>query len=77
MKPVQVMFDEELLKRLAESDEVRQRGRSEVVRRAVDDYLRRREQEDIANRYRDAYSDTRSLGEELEGWTDEGVWPDE
>lgn len=77
MRPVQVMFDEELLRRLAESDEVRERGRSEVVRRAVDDYLRRREREDVARRYRNAYSDTRSLEEELAGWTDEGVWPDE
>lgn len=77
MKPVQVMLDEDLLRRLAASEEVRERGRSEVVRRAVDDYLRRREREDITNRYRKAYSSTDDLEGELDGWTEEGVWPDE
>lgn len=77
MKPVQVMFDEDLLRRLAESEEVRERGRSEVVRRAVEDYLRRRERDAVAEQYRTAYSTTHALDEELDGWSDEGVWPDE
>jgi predicted transcriptional regulator len=76
MKAVQVMFDEELLRRLAQSEEVRERGRSEVVRRAVDDYLRRRERERISRCYREAYSDTEQLDQELDGWTEVGEWPE-
>ena len=71
------MFDEDLLRRLAESEEVKERGRSEVVRRAVDDYLRRRERDSITERYRKAYSSTNELEDELNGWAAEGVWPDE
>ncbi len=77
MKPVQVMLDEDLLRRLAESEEVRERGRSEVVRRAVDAYLRRQEAERIARQYRRAYETQDALNEELAGWTGEGEWPDE
>lgn len=75
MKAVQVLFDEELLRRLSESADVRERGRSEVVRRAVRLYLHQREREEIAERYRRAYSDTDALDEELAGWTEEGEWP--
>lgn len=77
MKPVQVMLDEDLLRRLSESDEVRERGRSEVVRRALNAYLRRKETERIKSQYRRAYESTDTLNEELAGWTDEGEWPDE
>lgn len=77
MKPVQVIFDDELLRRLSESDEVRERGRSEVVRRAVDRYLRQREAEQIEEQYRRAYGDTGALEADLSGWDEEGVWPGE
>ncbi|MFP4430679.1 MAG: CopG family transcriptional regulator [Spirochaetota bacterium] len=77
MKPVQVIFDDELLRRLSESDEVRERGRSEVVRRAVDRYLRQREAEQIEEQYRRAYGGKRALENDLAGWDEEGVWPGE
>ena len=70
------MFDQELLRRLADCEEVRERGRSEVVRRAVAEYLKRREKLSIARRYKEAYSNTTSLDDELEGWTGEGAWPE-
>lgn len=75
MKAVQVMFDEQLLRRLADSPDVKQNGRSAVVRRAVQLYLRQREHEQISQQYRNAYSDTADLDRELEGWTEEGEWP--
>ena len=75
MKAVQVMFDEELLERLDASEEVKREGRSAVLRRAVADYLGRRREERIADQYRRAYSDTRDLDGELEGWEEEGQWP--
>lgn len=77
MKPIQVMFDEDLLRRLAESEEVKERGRSEVVRRAVDGYLRRRERDSIERQYKNAYGTIADLESELNGWTEEGAWPDE
>lgn len=69
------MLDDDLLRRLSESDEVRDRGRSEVVRRAVDLYLTQRERERIAEQYRSAYSQTNALEDELDGWTGEAEWP--
>lgn len=77
MKAVQVMFDDELLRRLSESHEVRERGRSEIVRRAVDRYLRQRAAEQIEEQYRRAYADRRALEDDLAGWDEEGTWPGE
>lgn len=77
MKAVQVLFDEELLARLSESPDVKQKGRSEIVRRAVHMYLIQQERERISEAYRNAYSGTRGLGEEFDGWTEEGQWPGE
>lgn len=75
MKAIQVMFDEQLLRLLADSPDVKQNGRSAVVRRAVQLYLRQRERERIAQEYRNAYSDTADLDQELGGWAGEGEWP--
>jgi len=71
------MFDEELLTRLDTDQEVRKEGRSAVLRRAVVEYLERRRREAIAEQYRQAYGDGQGLGEELEGWEDQGEWPPE
>lgn len=78
MKPIQVMFDEELLAELDATEEVRRDGRSAVLRRAVVQYLRKRRSAEIRDRYRAAYaSDDAGLGEEFAGWEDQGTWPDE
>lgn len=74
MKAVQVLFDEELLRRLSESPEVKENGRSEIVRRAVHAYLRQRERERISEQYRKAYSDPTDLDQELADWAEEGEW---
>lgn len=34
-----------------------------------------RRREAISRGYRDAYASTGALGDELEGWEDEGKWP--
>ena len=80
MKSIQVRFDEDLLNRLDASEEVQQRGRSEVLQRAAAEYLGRHCQaceaaETIAARYRKAYENESGLGPELEGWEDQGSWP--
>ena len=77
MKPIQVMFDESLLKQLDADPEVRQVGRSAVLRRAARAYLRRARAQRIVEEYRRAYGASRPLGGEFEGWEGEGIWPEE
>jgi metal-responsive CopG/Arc/MetJ family transcriptional regulator len=77
MKAIQVSFDETLLRRLDEDEEVQRVGRSAVLRRAVADYLRRRRSAKIAASYRRGYARDRGLGDEYSGWSEEGVWPPE
>lgn len=70
-------MDEELLRALDATEEVRQEGRSAVLRLAVAEYLRRRRRLGIRERYRHAYGDDGGLGTDFAGWEDQGVWPDE
>ncbi|HLA77517.1 MAG TPA: ribbon-helix-helix protein, CopG family [Vicinamibacteria bacterium] len=77
MKAIQVMFDERLLQRLDRDGEVRRLGRSEVLRRAAAEYLRRSRDRRIAESYRRAYAVDGGLGAEFAGWEDEGAWPPE
>lgn len=75
MKAVQVMLDERLLTELDATEEVRQEGRSAVLRRALAAYLRRRRRESIAGGYERAYRDEDGLGREWDSWEEQGVWP--
>jgi metal-responsive CopG/Arc/MetJ family transcriptional regulator len=76
MKPIQILIDEELLKRLDADEEVRKAGRSAVLRRAAADYLRRSRARRIAEGYRRAYGSEPGLGGEFAGWEGEGSWPE-
>ena len=77
MKPIQVTFDEALLERLDAHPAVRERGRSAVLREAAAAYLARKDAEDIARRYSAGYRPADDLDAELEGWAEEGVWPED
>ena len=77
MKAIQITFDERLLARLDATDEVKKRGRSAVMRHAVEEYLLRHRRMSVAERYRTAYSGEDGLGAEYEGWDEEGEWPAE
>ena len=68
-------MDEPLLLRLDADDEVKRDGRSAVLRRAVDEYLRRRRARRIAEAYRKGYGGGKGLGNEFAGWESEGSWP--
>jgi metal-responsive CopG/Arc/MetJ family transcriptional regulator len=74
MKPIQVTFDERLLKQLDADPEVKRHGRSLVLRKAAYDYLRRKRRSEIAEAYRKAYG--KKGAPEFDGWADEGVWPE-
>jgi len=77
MKPVQVLIDEELLANLDADEEVRSGGRSKVMRRLIAGYLHSRREERIDAQYRQGYGDPPRVAEELEGWAEEGTWPEE
>jgi hypothetical protein len=74
MKPIQVTFDERLLKQLDADPEVKRHGRSLVLRKAAYDYLRRKRRSEISEAYRKAYG--KKGAPELDGWADEGAWPE-
>lgn len=76
MKAVQVLFGEALLERLDADEDVRQHGRSAVLRRLVAEYLRRRKTRKTADAYRRAYGARGPSDEALTGWPDESVWPE-
>jgi ribbon-helix-helix CopG family protein len=73
VKSIHVTFDESLLRELDSDAEVKHRGRSEVLRRAVMHYLQRRVSDRIAESYRRGYGASRIVGE-LQGWESQGVW---
>jgi metal-responsive CopG/Arc/MetJ family transcriptional regulator len=78
MKAIQVMFDEDLLSELDQTAEVREKGRSEVLRQLASSFLRQRREKEIDAQYERAYSDSPNpLGKDFEGWEEEGVWPPE
>lgn len=76
MKTIQITFDERLLEKLDSDEEVKQEGRSAVIRRAVADYLRKKRRSAIADAYQRAYG-RQPAESDLSGWAGEGVWPDE
>ena len=70
-------MDDDLLARLDRDDEVQRDGRSAVLRRAADLYLRQRRAGSISAAYRRAYTGDAGLDREFAGWEQEGVWPAE
>jgi metal-responsive CopG/Arc/MetJ family transcriptional regulator len=78
MKAIQIMIEEDLLAQLDETAEVREKGRSAVLRQLASDFLRQRRKQEIDAQYERAYKGVKDpLGKEFEGWEDEGVWPPE
>ena len=79
MKAIQITIDEPLLSRLDADPEVKRVGRSAVLRRAIDVYLRAHRKRLVADAYHRAYQrggPSGTPGGELEGWTEEGAWPE-
>ncbi|HXY39719.1 MAG TPA: ribbon-helix-helix protein, CopG family [Vicinamibacteria bacterium] len=76
MKPIQLLIDEPLLRRLDADPEVKRVGRSAVLRRAASEYLRRSRSKRITESYRRAYGGNTGLGHEWTGWENEGSWPE-
>ena len=78
MKAIQIMFDEDLLAEFDETSEVREKGRSAVLRQITSDFVRQRREQEIDAQYERAYAGVKDpLGKDFEGWDEEGVWPPE
>jgi metal-responsive CopG/Arc/MetJ family transcriptional regulator len=78
MKAVQIMFYDDLLAELDETADVREKGRSAVLRQLASDFVRQRREGEIDAQYERAYKGVDSpLGEEFADWEDEGIWPPE
>ena len=75
MKAIQITVDEAFLARFDRDPEVKHLGRSAVLRRAAEAYLRDRRKKAIAAAYRQAYKKPGNLNE-LDGWSAEGQWPE-
>lgn len=76
MKAIHITLDEQLLETLDRDEEVKQNGRSAVIRRAVADYLRKKRRDSIAEAYQRGYS-KHPADSDLGNWADRGTWPDE
>ena len=77
MKPIQILIDEELLAGLDEDEEVRRGGRSKVLRGLIAAYLESRREARLDLQYRQGYGDDPRVSDELQGWDEEGSWPEE
>lgn len=77
MKAIQVTFDEELLQQLDERPEVREQGRSRVLREMTAAYLAEKRAEDIARQYREGYTKHPQTDEEIADWESIQAWPDD
>ncbi len=77
MKAIQITMDPELLARLDAQEVVKQKGRSAVIRSAVEAWLRRMREQQIVQEYQRAYGEGDGLGQEWAGWEDEAAWLEE
>ncbi len=57
MKAIQITIDEALLKRVDRDPEAKKHGRSALVRRALEEYLKRKRDHEIAESYRRGYGE--------------------
>jgi metal-responsive CopG/Arc/MetJ family transcriptional regulator len=77
-KPVQISLDEVFLRRVDADPEVKRRGRSAVVREALELYLRARERRRIDRDIRSAYGGrSNAMVTEIEDLLGSQEWPDE
>ncbi len=77
-KPVQISIDTDLLRRIDEDPEVRERGRSAFVRSAVELYLRTKRRRATDRQIVKAYGGRADeMLSEIADLIDDQVWPEE
>lgn len=77
-RPVQISMDEELLQRIDEDPEAREKGRSAFIRSAVESYFSAKERQETEARLVRAYSGQADLLlSEVEDLLEAQTWPRE
>ena len=76
-KPIQITIDDGLLRRIDRDPEAKKNGRSAFIRKAVDEYLRRKRKESIDEAYERGYREHPPTEDEFGPWPNALVWPDE
>jgi len=77
MQTIQVVIDDKLLKATDRVAQRTKRNRSELIREALREHLRRLEIRSLEDRDRQGYSAQRSTPEESIDWEAEAAWPQE
>ena len=78
MKTIRVEFDEAVLERFDRHPTVRERGRSAVLQEAASAYLMGADNDNnVAERYRAGYLNAPKINDELKGWSNQAVWPED
>ena len=77
MKTIRVEFDEAVLERFDRHPDVLERGRSAVLQEAANAYLMGTDNDIVAERYRAGYLSAPAIDDELGGWADQAVWPED
>ncbi len=70
-------MEEKLLRKLDATEEVKREGRSAVLRRAVKEYLKRKEDDEIDAQYERAFRALPPQPGEFDGWKEAQVWPED
>ena len=76
-RPVQISMDEDLLERIDRDPETRERGRSAVIRSAIELYLKARDRQRIDEATRRAYGGRgHEILAEIEDLIEAQAWPE-
>ncbi len=76
MKVIQLTIDEPLLRRVDSDPETKEEGRSAVVRKALAEYLKRKEAQNIRDAYRRGYGKKAPTDDEVGPWPEAQAWPE-
>ena len=76
MKAIQITVDEKLLRGVDRDPEVKKHGRSALIRRLLQEHLRRRREKEIDDAYERGYSKHPPTQDELGPWPDVQAWPE-
>jgi metal-responsive CopG/Arc/MetJ family transcriptional regulator len=78
VKPIQISLDVELLERIDKDPEARERGRSALIRSAVEVYLKAKERKSIEKRIIEAYGGSEDdAAAEIQNLIGAQAWPDD
>ncbi len=75
MKTIKVMLDPQLLRAADRAVHRRKLNRSALIRRALQEYLRKLEVRELEDRDRKGYERMPQRAEEVSGWEPEVSWP--